>query len=428
MKKMKDSGIPWIGDIPEGWDVTPIAYAFSENKDRNTNNAVTEAFSFRYGGLASKQGVGKQDEIDETYSKYQVVHPGMIMINGLNLSFDFVTQRIAIVKEPGIITSTYIGIKPTPLVDSPFMAYLFKAYDYCKAFHSMGRGLRATLAYNELKKYFVIYPPLPTQQRIADYLDRKCTKIDETIEREKHVIEKLKVYKQSVITEAVTKGLNPNVPMKESGIEWIGEIPEHQQVSRVGMFYTSVLGKMVSSVRRNPDETLEKYLCAVNVHFDGIDLGHVKKMWFTPREKDQYELQDGDLLVVEGGAGAGGTYLYSGDHQEKLYIQNSIHRVRPIGSSLNQYLYYWLFSLVSRNYIDVISNTATIPHFTKAKLLNVPIVVCSADEQRQITDFLDKKCAGVDTAIAKKEALIERLAAYKKSLIYECVTGKKEVV
>lgn len=272
----------------------------------------------------------------------------------------------------------------------------------------------------------IVIPPLEVQKRIADYLDHKCGQIDAIIARQQEVIEKLKAYKLSVITEAVTKGLNPDVPMKNSGVEWIGEIPQFTTVTCARHLYEIILGKMLSPVPKNEEDTLESYFCAANIHFSDIDYDNLKTMWFSKEERRNYLVSLGDLLIVEGGAGAGGAHIVE-KSVENCYIQNSIMIARSKSSVSNKWLYYTLYSLVNREYIDFVCNKATIPHFTKDKLGNTPVVFFPREIEKSIIVFLDKKCSNIDKLIFQKKRVIEQLTAYKKSLIYEVVTGKKEV-
>lgn len=310
-----------------------------------------------------------------------------------------------------------------------YYSFVFRSECFADEFYRWGTGIVDdlwTTKWSNMKNIYIPSPPLDEQQKISTYLDTKCTKIDSIIEKQEKVIEKLKAYKLSVITEAVTKGLNSDVKMKDSGVEWIGEIPEECKVTRAGHIFSIILGKMLSPTPKQDDDTFENYLCAANVHFTGISYEPLKQMWFSEIEKQIYAVKYGDLLVVEGGAGAGGAAIV----EEKLnncYIQNSIMIVRSKGNVSNKWLYYTLYAIVKRNYVDFVCNKATIPHFTKDKLGNVPVVVFTEENETEIVNYLDKKCFAIDSAIEKKQAIIEKLKEYKKSLIYEVVTGKKEV-
>ena len=245
--EMKGCGIEWIGEIPATWDVFPAGGVFDEVKEKNVNNQYSNPFSFRYGEIVDKKIAGEIDEsVEETLSAYRVVSPNTIMINGLNLNYDFISQRVAIVREKGIITSAYLAVQPDEGRIVPrFVLYLLKAYDYRQVFHGIGSGIRKTLKFQDFKSIKIVAPSLTEQSAIASYLDTQCAKIDEIIAQAKASIEDYKQWKASIIYEAVTKGLDPNVEMKDSGIEWISLLPATVKVSRVGMHFSITLGKML---------------------------------------------------------------------------------------------------------------------------------------------------------------------------------------
>lgn len=209
-------------------------------------------------------------------------------------------------------------------------------------------------------------------------------------------------------------------PMKDSGIEWIGEIPQGWSISKVKRFFETTLGKMLQPNPKNDNEELLDYLCSANITWGGIDLSSIKKMWFSPNEKEHYRLKTGDLLVTEGGDVAV-SFLWNGELDE-CYIQNAIHRVRSHEGSFNKFLYYLLYTLKHSGYIDLICNKATIAHFTKEKLGETPFIVCGFDEQVTISNFLDFKCAQIDRVIASKQKTNKLLKERRQSIIYEAVT------
>ena len=167
---MKNSGVAWIGEIPEHWDIFRLALAFIENRKLNLDLAITEAYQFNYGQLVPKKREYKEDEDADIYAKYTVLQPDDIVINGLNLNYDFVSQRVAIASHEGIITSAYVCLRPRVNVCSQYFCYLFKAMDSMKLFHGMGTGIRLTLSYSELKKRLITFPPLDEQQQIVEYI------------------------------------------------------------------------------------------------------------------------------------------------------------------------------------------------------------------------------------------------------------------
>ena len=202
--KMKDSGIPWIGMIPEHWEVRRLSSLFVGDIDINSDFKYQYAFKFNYGSLVLKNEVGDIEEYRTTYEKYSILKQNDIVINGLNLNYDFVSQRVAQAPSDGIITSAYIVLRPRVGTNSNYCTYLFKSMDNKKIFHGMGKGIRLTLSFEELKKQFIPLPPLEEQQAIVAYIEEKCKKIDALVEALEAEIEQLKEYKQSLIADCVT--------------------------------------------------------------------------------------------------------------------------------------------------------------------------------------------------------------------------------
>lgn len=208
--------------------------------------------------------------------------------------------------------------------------------------------------------------------------------------------------------------------MKDSGIEWIGKIPAHWALSKVGMFYNIVLGKMLQSEQSSDSDTYEKYLCAMNLGNNALKYDVLKKMWFSEKERQQYKVQKGDLIVVEGGDVASCDIVK--EDVSDLYIQNALHRVRAKKDFTLEFLRYSLMMAKAQGYISLICNKATIAHFTKDKFSSLPFLVVPVDEQLKIVQVLDKKCAQVDALITNIQTQIEKLKAYKQSMITEVVT------
>lgn len=217
--------------------------------------------------------------------------------------------------------------------------------------------------------------------------------------------------------------------MKDSGIEWIGEIPEGWKISKVSYFYNIQLGKMLQPQQKSATDTEEKYLCAANVGKNRLSLASVKSMWFSPSEKDLFGLKQGDLLVVEGGDVASCAILNISD--QNLYFQNALHRVRPIHGERNDFLRYWLIAAKSCGYIDLICNKATIAHFSKDKFSSLQFPVVSKEEQVAIVTYLDTECSRIDTMLSKTRSSIEEYKKLKQAVITQAVTkgvrGEREM-
>ena len=206
--KMKDSGISWIGMIPEHWETKRIASLFLGKVDANADFKYHHAFKFYYGTLVPKNEIGDIEEYKDTYVKYSVLKKDDIIINGLNLNYDFVSQRVAIAPSDGIITSAYVVVRPRKATNAQYYNNLFKTMDNMKLFHGMGTGIRLTLSFDELKKQIVVVPPKDEQCAIVAYIDEKCKKIDTLVSELQAEIDNMKEYKQRLIADCVTGQVN----------------------------------------------------------------------------------------------------------------------------------------------------------------------------------------------------------------------------
>lgn len=431
MRKMRDSGIEWVGAIPAAWGVHRIASHFQEIKEKNTANAYSNALQFKMGKIIAKPQKWDEDETNETYSAYTVVHPNTIMINGLNLEFDFVTQRVARVECNGIITSAYIALSPRDDINAEYICYLLKSYDACRAFHSMGRGLRKILSYSELKNKPIVVPPLAEQERIAAFLDAECAEIDAVLEKTRASIEEYKKLKQAVITQAVTKGIRGDRPMKDSGIEWIGDIPAEWRKTQLRHCAAIKSGITLGKKYEKTDSLVERpYLRVANVQDGYVDLSVLTTIKVTQDEDLKYRLHAGDMLMTEGGDRdkLGRGCVWHGEIEPCLH-QNHIFAVQTSKDTLlPEFLEYLTVSDVGRSYFDVTAiKTTNLACTSSSKVLAFTIPLPSVEEQAEIVEALNTKCAGIDALIAKKQQYLTEVENYKKSLIYEYVTGKKEV-
>ena len=333
----RDSGIEWIGEIPEGWNVSRVQNCFTEEKRTNEELDSFHALKFSNGSIIQKSESWDENEIADTYSAYKVVSSGAIVINNLNLNFDLKSLRVGMVEEEGIITSAYLTMNPSSDHQYPrYYDYLFKSYDYKKAFHNMGRGLRKTLNWQEFCKYSCIVPSPYEQNAIAGFLDTRTAEIDSLIAEQEKSIKLLQEYRKAVISEAVTKGLDPDVPMKDSGIEWIGEIPEGWSVVKQSMLGQSVLGKMLDEKTSKVGE-MRPYLSNRDVQWLSINTTNLKKMGFPLGDNERYTLRNGDVLICEGGEIGRCAVWDKGD--TNISFQKAVHRFRPNRNVLNSYYF-----------------------------------------------------------------------------------------
>ncbi len=423
-QEMKDSGIEWLAQIPAHWRIErgKNALTLLDRPVKDNDEIIT---CFRDGEVTLRK---KRREDGFTVSLkeigYQGIEKGDLVVHGM----DGFAGAIGVSDSRGKVTPV-LNVMDSEQ-NKRYLMYYLRVAAYKDVFMSLSTGIRVRscdLRWNKLSIFPFLIPSRNEQDAIVSFIDQKTAEIDSLISEAKASIEEYKKWKASIIYEAVTKGLDPNVEMKDSGVEWIGKIPENIPISRVSLHYNIVLGKMLAPIQHDDKETLESYYCAANVHFSGINDDNLKKMWFNADEKERYLVKNGDLLIVEGGAGAGGCAISRNDDR-KIYIQNSILLVRKKTGEDNRYLKYLLEAFVSMGYVDCVCNKATIPHFTKEKLSSVPYPVFSNKQECDIADYLDGQCRIIDSLISEKTSLIADLEAYKKSLIYEVVTGKRRVV
>ena len=429
-RKMKDSGIEWIGEIPEGWEVHRIKNHFlivsgsgfkPELQGQSTGDfPVCKASDISSSGhyLHTSANYITSDIVKSQH--FSIIPKGSILFAKIGEAMR--KNNRSLCSLDCCVDNNCQGLVPKN-ISSEFSYYLFTCIDMTWFDNA---GTIPCINNQKLYDCRIPFPSYGEQTLIANHLNIQCAKINEMLFRIRSSIEEYKKLKQAVITQAVTKGVRGEREMKDSGNPWFGQIPTDWKLSRVGLHFSIILGKMLCNAPLNDTYTLEPYYCAADVHFDGVTDGERKKMWFSPIEKDLYCVSVGDLLVVEGGAGAGGSAIVEKQDSD-TYVQNSIMIVRSKGNADNRYLRYLLEFLVKQGYIDVVCNKATIPHFTKDKLSGVPFCLCPTSEQKEIANYLDAKCAEIDKLIAKKEQLVKELESYKKSLIYEVVTGKREV-
>lgn len=428
---MKDSGIEWIGKIPEQWDVHPVYLYFDERKNSNYRMQEQNLLSLSYGNIIRKDINTNGGLLPISFTTYNIVEKGDIIIRPTDLQNDKKSLRTGLVKERGIITSAYIALKPKYSHSSRFYHYFLHAADICKVFYNMGNGVRQGLNYSEFSKLQILSPSPDEQETIADYLDKKTSDIDAAIKEAQELIEKYKAYKQSIITEIVTKGLNPNVAMKDSGVEWIGEIPEHWKVVP---FRSYIIERAEKNRGEKTRELLAlSYALGVTLYRD--------KVYNMDRVKEDYEdyqlVYENDLVLSPNDIIKGSVYV------SKYYgCISPMYNVFSARNAKTHYLPYlsyllrtkeagWRFFFIARGIIGGISNTGQYVTrrmtVSRQDLMSFKVLLPPPSEQQAIVDFLDQKCAKIDSIIADKETLISRLQEYKKSIIFEYVTGKKEV-
>lgn len=420
MREMKDSGIEWIAEIPKHWEVHPVYAYFEEGKTKNYRMQEQNLLSLSYGRIIRKDINTNGGLLPASFNTYNVVEAGDIIIRPTDLQNDKRSLRTGLVKEQGIITSAYIDLRPKDNVNSKYYHYLLHSYDVIKVFYNMGNGVRQGLNFSEFAKLLLLEPTTVEQQQIADYLDTKCSEIDATVEDIQKEISLLEDYKKSVITEAVTKGLNPHAEMKDSGVKWIGEIPINWQAVNPRWLFAQRKDRAKKGMEQYTAS--QKYGVISQKDYMNRIGGSIVTV-----QKDFDILKmvcEGDFVIHMRSFQGGLEYSEHTGSISSAYVM-----LIPQKNTGECRYFKWLFK--SASYINALQSTSNLIRDGQAmrysNFIQIIIPYPPLDEQQQIADFLDTQCSEIDAIIADKKRQRGILAEYKKSLIYEYVTGKKEV-
>lgn len=441
MRKLKDSGIEWIDEIPLDWTVKPLKWMvkFGKGLPITKDNLIEQGVPVvSYGQIHSKtnNGTHLQDDlirfVSETYlesNPLSLGKKGDIFFADTSEDYAGIGNAVLVDIDIPVFAGYHtIIVRPDDQSYSRYLAYLFLTDAWRSQLCSRASGIKVfSITQGLLKKTTVILPPAEKVVAMTDYLDRRCSQIDAIIARQQEVIEKLKVYKLSVITEAVTKGLNPDVPIKDSGVKWIGEIPAHWAIHKFCWDYSAMLGKMLDA-KRITGEHLHPYIKNADVQWDSINFEGLDEMDFSDEEKERYTISPGDLMVCEGGE-IGKCAIVPDDIPEDIYYQKALHRVRKRYSDSGNiyFLSKVIYCMAKNNCLNTSPEKATIAHLPGDALSQLRIPAPPISEQDQIAEYLNNKCMEIDRLSVRKQETIDKLIEYKKSLIYEIVTGKKEV-
>ena len=400
-RQMKDSGIPWIGEIPEHWETDFIGSLYSLRAEKVSDKDYPPLSVTKNGIVPQLETAAKTDDGDNR----KLVRKGDFAINSRSDR----RGSCGISAYDGSVSLINTIMTPRATMNPVYYNWLFHTELFADEFYKWGHGIVDdlwTTRWQEMKRISIIIPPLEEQQRIADFLDQKCGEVDEMVSLQEKIIEELKAYKQAIITEAVCKGLNPDVEMKDSGVEWIGKIPEGWKMQRL------------------------KYLCKIETGKqdtqDAVADGEFPFYVRSPQvERSNKATFEGEGILMAGdGAGAGRVFHHVFG---KYAVHQRVYRLSNIKGIHSDYLFMYISNLFCK-IMDMGSAQSTVPSVRLPMLNNFVVCIPSPTEQQEIAKYLDQKCAEIDSLIALKQQKIEELKDYKKSIIYEYITGKKEVV
>lgn len=413
MREMKDSWIEWVGKVPATWKVMPNKYIMTKKK------VIKEVYDDENIISLSMNGVIVRDleaggKMPKTFDGYQIVYPGNLLM--CLFDYDVTPRCIGLIKDYGVTSPAYSQFVMNNGNYSGYYYYYYLMVDHTKALLHLAKNLRHSFTEEQLGAILAPVPTIEEQHQIVHYLDTQCSEIDATAEDIQKEISLLEDYKKSVITEAVTKGLNPDAEMQDSGIEWIGEIPKHwKAIKNLYLF--------------------REFVVPANKNDKSLSLSQKDGLVFTDEMKESslktssYEnwkhVEIGNLVLNRFKAHLG--VLFSSKYVGMVSFHYGVYK--EITTLISKY-YEYLFH--TDNFMTIfagLSNGVTIglQNLSNQNFYSVKSIYPPVDEQKIIVQYLDEKCSEIDTLIADKKRQLDILADYKKSLIYEYVTGKKEV-
>lgn len=430
-RKMKDSRVEWIGLIPEEWNIVKVKRKFKYSKEIvGEKEKDFERLALTLKGVIKRPKNDSEGLQPEKFESYQIIRKNDLVFKLIDLE-NVRTSRVGLSPYEGIVSPAYI--KLTNPKESRFGYYFFITLWYHEVFNNIGgNGVRSNLTSNDLLNLPYIDVPYNEQQKIANFLDEKVSQIDTIIEKTKQSIEELKKYKQSLIAETVTKGLDPNVEMKDSGIEWVGEIPKHWEIRRLRDISIITRGTVDKSKKKNE---IPVYLVQyTNVYYkreQKINDDDYLPITVSENEYKKYKVRKGDILLTassETKDDIGHSTVIVEDLPNHVFGSDII-RIRIPNKIVDlNYKKYFMENYYYLAKFDKLSRGITRFRFGMDQFKSLKYVIPPIEEQVKIAKYLDNITNHINQLICNKEKLINELESYKKSLIYEYVTGKKEVM
>ena len=419
----KDSGVPWLGKIPAHWELHRGKWLFRkmERPVRSQDEVVT---CFRDGTVTLRKNRrirGFTESLKEI--GYQGIRKGDLVIHQM----DAFAGAVGVSDSDGKGTPVYSVCLPKRDLDTHYYAQLVREMSRSYFITSLAKGIRERSTDFRFDTFasLTLPVPLPEEQKaISRFMRNESAQINKFIRNKRRLIELLKEQKQNVINQAVTRGLDPKVKLKPSGVEWIGDIPEHWEARRLKTIAKVVLGKMLKT-SPSKDDQLKPYLRSANIQWFEANLSDVASMWFSQSEMEQYRISKNDILVSEGGE-VGRACIWQ-DELEECYIQNSVHKVTAGAEVLPLFLLYQFSAFGSKGAFKAVVNRVSIAHLTREKLVAVFFCKPPIEEQKTILAHIQAKTAEIDQAIIRAQREIELMREYRTRLISDVVTGQVDV-
>lgn len=419
----RDSGVEWVGAIPNHWAVKPLLALADEVLERNSDLREANVLSLSYGRIIEKDTESNDGLLPESFDSYQIINKDDIVLRLTDLQNDKRSLRSAISPFNGIITSAYLGLKPKKIFPD-FFAYLLRAYDLTKVFYSMGGGLRQSMKFSDVRRLPIILPPPAEQSAIAAFLDRETGKIDALVAEQERLIALLKEKRQAVISQAVTKGLDPNAPMKPSGVAWLGEVPAHWE-----------LRKLATALREPPCYGV----LVPDFESDGVPMlritdvtdGHADRETLTTISlllSAQYRrtiVQAGDVAISV--VGTIGEVIRIDASLAGVNLSRALARLQPADNLSADFLCFLVQSEFFNRFVDLVCVGTAQRVLNMSALASLRIAFPPIEEQVAIAGNLEGALARLSQLTSEAERAIALLKERRAALISAAVTGKIDV-
>ena len=425
---MKESGIEWVGLIPDTWSVIPNKYVMHKEKNLCEKWTGEDVMSLTMNGVIVRDLQNPTGKMPATFDGYQYIEDGDLLMCLFDI--DVTPRCVGKVTHNGVTSPAYSNFKVHDNASRDYFYYYYLMVDNTKELLHLAKNLRHSFTEEQLGQLKVPMPPLSEQQAMADYLDETCSQIDEIIAEAKASIDEYENLRQSIIYEILTKGPDDNVEMKDSGVEWIGKVPSHWMIGKVKYGTTKVgSGKTPKGGAEVYMTSGVMFLRSQNIYNDGLRLDNP---YYISEEIDEEmkntRVQKNDVLLNITGGSIGRCCIFDGSIPNANVNQHVC--IIRVNSSvfLPEYMHLFWISLIGQISIKSYQTGGNREGMSAEAIKNTPIPIIPIGEQRRIVDLIKPKIDDFNSLIAEKESLINDLEAYKKSLIYEVVTGKRRVV
>lgn len=421
------SGIPWVEFIPAAWKVLPLYAIAKECDDSNRGMQEKNLLSLSYGRIVQKDINSNDGLLPESFETYQIVQPNDIVLRLTDLQNDQRSLRSALVRQTGIITSAYLAVRPQGVVPH-FLSYLLRAYDTTKVFYSMGGGLRQSMKFADLKRLPMVLPTEQEQGRIASFLDHETAKIDALVAEQEKLITLLQEKRQAVISHAVTKGLNPNAPMRDSGVEWLGEVPAHWEVRRVKDYFQTCSGGTPNTGQQalyyTDEENGIPWVRTTDLQNDILRNVEVFITEQALIDTACSILPKGTVMVAM--YGGDGTVGKNGLLAIAAAINQAVCGLLPANTHSPEYTFRFM-QFYRPHWMIGAESSRKDPNISQERVRNAPFLRPPIEEQKDIVTFLDHQLCAFDTLMAEARTAITLLQERRTALISAAVTGQIDV-